>query len=307
MARGINEIDVHTAADALVAAGERPTVDRIRAHLGTGSPNTVTRWLETWWKNLGTRLQPDRPELKDAPEVLAELAGQWWALALEHARETVLQELSDAQQALAAEYDELRAQQQTFAEEASELHAKAETSLQAERLAATQAIELQRLVDQLQAQLAESAQQRTLAAERLDQAEYTRQALDTRLHELQELARSERESLVEHAKSVEDRALSDVDRARQEAKELRAKLSAATRRHTATETSSRLALEQAQAAASAAIKDADSQRARSEVLEDQLSKLQNLPAALDAAFQRNQQAIKPTKQTKARSKRMPKR
>ena len=36
MARGITEHDVHTAADALVAAGERPTVDRIRAHLGTG-------------------------------------------------------------------------------------------------------------------------------------------------------------------------------------------------------------------------------------------------------------------------------
>ena len=41
MARGITEEDVHSAADALVCAGERPTVERIRAHLGTGSPNTV--------------------------------------------------------------------------------------------------------------------------------------------------------------------------------------------------------------------------------------------------------------------------
>jgi len=37
MARGITESDVHTAADELVARGERPTVERIRAHLGTGS------------------------------------------------------------------------------------------------------------------------------------------------------------------------------------------------------------------------------------------------------------------------------
>ena len=44
MARGITEIDVHNAADALVAGGERPTVERIRGYLGTGSPNTVTRW-----------------------------------------------------------------------------------------------------------------------------------------------------------------------------------------------------------------------------------------------------------------------
>jgi hypothetical protein len=36
----------------------------------------VTRWLETWWKDLGTRLHPERPDLKDAPAVLAEIAGQ---------------------------------------------------------------------------------------------------------------------------------------------------------------------------------------------------------------------------------------
>ncbi len=76
MACGITESDVNTAADELVAKGERPTVDRIRAHLRTGSPNTVTRWLETWWNRLGTRLQPQRPDFEDAPAVLAELAGQ---------------------------------------------------------------------------------------------------------------------------------------------------------------------------------------------------------------------------------------
>ncbi|MCC8469305.1 DNA-binding protein, partial [Xanthomonas phaseoli] len=36
MARGITESDVHCAADALVADGKRPTVERIRAYLGTG-------------------------------------------------------------------------------------------------------------------------------------------------------------------------------------------------------------------------------------------------------------------------------
>lgn len=137
MARGITESDVHTAADELVADGDRPTVERIRAHLGTGSPNTVTRWLDTWWKNLGIRLQPKRPDLKDAPAVLAELAGQWWALALEHARESVLEEIADAKQSLAAEYDELRVQQQNFAEEASALHAQATALAQSERLALT--------------------------------------------------------------------------------------------------------------------------------------------------------------------------
>lgn len=57
MPKDISETDVHQAADALVAQGERPTIERIRAHLGTGSPNTVTRWLETWWQRLDERLR----------------------------------------------------------------------------------------------------------------------------------------------------------------------------------------------------------------------------------------------------------
>ena len=90
MARGITETDVHTAADELVAAGERPTVERIRAHLGTGSPNTVTRHLDTWWKGLGRRLhtQQVRVAVPDAPEVVAALAGEWWERALAAARKS---------------------------------------------------------------------------------------------------------------------------------------------------------------------------------------------------------------------------
>ncbi|WP_425602397.1 DNA-binding protein [Luteibacter aegosomatis] len=56
MGHGITEAQVHAAADALVEAGDRPTVERIRAHLGTGSPNTVTRYLDSWWGGLGVRL-----------------------------------------------------------------------------------------------------------------------------------------------------------------------------------------------------------------------------------------------------------
>ena len=84
MARGITESDVHTAADEIVGAGERPTVERIRAHLGTGSPNTVTRWLETWWQGLGQRLhaQQARLAVPAAPDAVAALAAEWWALAV---------------------------------------------------------------------------------------------------------------------------------------------------------------------------------------------------------------------------------
>lgn len=281
MARGITESDVHTAADELVANGDRPTVERIRAHLGTGSPNTVTRWLDTWWKNLGIRLQPKRPDLKDAPAVLAELAGQWWALALQHARESALEELANARQSLAVEYEELRMQQQNFADEGSALHAKATASAQSERLALTQVAELRQLIDQLQAQLAESARQHASTDQRLEQAESARRVVEARSQELQELARSERESLMEHANSVEDRAAREIDQARQHAKDLQTKLASAEKLHTATEQSLREALSAAQDAVRAAVKEADRQRVKSEVLEEQLARI---PKVIEEAF-----------------------
>lgn len=292
MARGITESDVHTAADELVANGDRPTVERIRAHLGTGSPNTVTRWLDTWWKNLGLRLQPKRPDLKDAPAALAELAGQWWALALQHARESVLEELAEAKQSLADENDELRVQQQNFAEEASELHAKATASAHAESLALTQVAELRQLVDQLQSQLTESTQQRASVDQRLEQLDVARQALETRLHEEQELARSERESLMEHARSVEDRAAREIDQARQQTKDLQTKLASAEKLRATTEQSLASALNAAQKAATEAAKETDRLRARSEVLEEQLTKI---PAAIEAALRGKRKPPAPRK------------
>lgn len=76
MARGLTELDVHHAADDIVSLGERPTVERIRVHLGTGSPNTVTRWLETRWSTIGARLrqraiEADRPDVPQAVIALA--------------------------------------------------------------------------------------------------------------------------------------------------------------------------------------------------------------------------------------------
>lgn len=57
MARGITEADVLEAADALLARGERPTIERVRQELGRGSPNTVNRHLDVWWMSLAQRVQ----------------------------------------------------------------------------------------------------------------------------------------------------------------------------------------------------------------------------------------------------------
>lgn len=293
MARGITETDVHTAADELVAKGERPTVERIRAHLGTGSPNTVTRWLETWWNRLGTRLQPARPDLEDAPAVLVELAGQWWELALKHAKETARRELASSERALASERDALEASSRLVAEELAQMRAERDVAITGERIATTQASELQHLVDQLQLQISELAEQRDLERRRADRTETAKQQLDVRLHEALETAKSEREDWTEYVRSVENRALSDVDRARQEVKELQVQQSKASEQHRALEKQLRQDIQAAQSAAATASQSADILRGKCDALEGQLSGLRNLPAQLEVALKRSKEVRPP--------------
>lgn len=299
MARGITESDVHTAADEIVRAGERPTVERIRAHLGTGSPNTVTRLLETWWQGLGDRLQAQqgRRAVPNAPEAVAALAGEWWGLALEHARAAALEALVADRAALQAEREALQQERASFAVEATALRDQVEAAVHAESLASAQAVELQRLVSQFEGQVDEKTRQRDVALDRAMEADTARGVAEMRVHALQDAAKAERESLAQHVRAVEDRAHAEIDRARQEAKELQTRLVEATQEHAAAQKSLLLAAEQAKTATAEANRDAGIERARADALEKQLAKLQDLPAALEAAMLRRSED--PPKRRKA--------
>ena len=54
--RGVQLEDVLTAADEIVAKGQKPTIERVRQHLGSGSPNTVSPMLDVWFERLPQRL-----------------------------------------------------------------------------------------------------------------------------------------------------------------------------------------------------------------------------------------------------------
>ncbi len=295
MARGITELDAHSAADEIVALGDRPTVERVRALLGTGSPNTVTRYLETWWKSLGDRLKPERPNLNNAPAALAQLAGEWWALAQEHAREVILVELAGVRQELSNARSELQIEQQRFSDEASRLRDTASESVQAERIALSQVAELRGLVDHLHSQLAASMEQCSMADRRFEQAASATLAAEARLAELQQLARCEREDLTQHVISVEDRAMVEIDRARQESKDLRTELISSEKQQRSMTEALRIDLENARKSATDASKELENYRARSQVLEEQLSKI---PAAIETALRAKARPSTPRKQVR---------
>ncbi|VCU69705.1 hypothetical protein PIGHUM_01768 [Pigmentiphaga humi] len=85
MAVGIQEIDVWTAADSLLRKGEQPTIERVRLHLGRGSPNTVGPHLKAWFRSLGERLA-GQPGASQPPGPVAEAANQLWRVAMDAAR-----------------------------------------------------------------------------------------------------------------------------------------------------------------------------------------------------------------------------
>lgn len=86
--RGVQREDVWAAADAVLLAGEKPTIERVRQHLGSGSPNTVGPLLEQWFKHLGRRIQDPGAFAIPAgvPDPVLQAAQHFWETALAQTR-----------------------------------------------------------------------------------------------------------------------------------------------------------------------------------------------------------------------------
>jgi chromosome segregation ATPase len=218
MARGITQDQVNAAADAILGAGENPTVEKVRAELGTGSPNTITRMLEAWRGQLGDRLR-QLSALPDVPGLVGQAMIELWRLAIEQAERTLegrfaneRATLEAAQAQLAQERDNWNARLQTV--ETDVARAQAARDL-AEHACST-------LDGQLQdshALRADLVQQRDRLQNQCDQQSGQIQALRAQLDENQAALRTERERQETQIRAIEDRSYQEVDRARQDAKQ----------------------------------------------------------------------------------------
>jgi hypothetical protein len=104
--RGITQSDVSHAADSLLRAGERPTIEKIRTKIGRGSPNTINPMLDAWWKTLSARLDSGPAALHRLPEAVAHIAEALWMQALEEGKRRATLEQRDT--ARLAELDKQR-------------------------------------------------------------------------------------------------------------------------------------------------------------------------------------------------------
>ena len=85
---GTHPSRVREAAEALLNRGMRPTVQRVRAMLGGGSPNMIAPILKDWRETLTpeqqlrlplSEIQNQRPEL---PLIISDLASELWKRAI---------------------------------------------------------------------------------------------------------------------------------------------------------------------------------------------------------------------------------
>lgn len=266
MARtGVTEAQVHAAADALLAQGERPTIERLRAHLGTGSPNTVMRFLDSWWSTLSQRLAR-RLSLPEAPAEVSEAFAQAWAAAVESGQRHAEAQIAPERAAVTDALVRIDAAAAAHNGVVTELKLRLEQAQQVvQSLEIAVASRDQRLGDM----------QREIGAgeARLEDLARQREVLEARL--LAELAHAEsergaalkeRESLQAFLRQVEDRAYTEVDRHRQELKALKAQIATQTRDHAARLRESDQARRGVEAALQKSLREALSWQTRYETL-----------------------------------------
>ena len=222
--RGIQETDVWAAADALLAEGQKPTIEKVRQHMGRGSPNTVAPMLDAWFSTLGARLglNQQTQELRNAvPSEVLEAAQALWGQALQHAQEVAVQTLETREKEAAEVQTKLEALQLKLQQREEGLLQQKNAMDAALKLAQAQREDLSRRLDEMQQQLTERDQRlEKMRAESAEQRKAQEALREQHSKEL-EAAAQERQRLSEQFAGNERRMLADLDRSRQEAEKAR--------------------------------------------------------------------------------------
>jgi hypothetical protein len=99
---------VFAAADAVLARGERPTVERVRLELGRGSPAWVGGLLDQWWSRLAQRLNGET-RLPALPGEVSQAFVAVWQQAIHLAQGVAEQTLAEQREVLATERERIAA------------------------------------------------------------------------------------------------------------------------------------------------------------------------------------------------------
>ena len=218
--RGITETDVWQAADALLLEGARPTIERVRQKIGRGSPNTVTPYLETWFKSLGARIvDPTAFSAPPAlPDPISQAAIHFWEAALAAARAQNAATLAADRAELAQLRRELDDERALLLAAAAKSAARSQAKEEALQVMRVRAQELLHRADELSAEVDLGGA--TINALRLEitRLQTDRDALRRQLDAERTAFESARQEIEARSTAHQTRWAQEVDRAREATK-----------------------------------------------------------------------------------------
>lgn len=211
LAVGVPENEVFAAADAVLARGERPTVERVRKELGRGSPARVGSLLDQWWTRLANRLSSET-RLPELPAQVAQAFVAVWQQAIHLAQGAADQTLDEQRQVLNVERERVAAVEDQARHDAAQFRQQATEAVVARLLVETRLADLELLLDQRRTQIDDLHQQRDGLVRERDEAQQQTQQLQLK-------AEQDRVTQETYMRGVEDRAHREIDRAREESKD----------------------------------------------------------------------------------------
>ncbi|WGK93349.1 DNA-binding protein [Pseudomonas migulae] len=274
MAVGVPENDVFAAADAVLARGERPTVERVRLELGRGSPARVGALLDQWWEQLAGRLRGET-RLPGLPVEMAQAFMAIWQQAITLAQGVAEQALAGQRQVLNEEREALGALEARARLDVAQARQQAAEAVIARQSVEARLAALEQLLTERQAQIDDLRAQRDELQAQRDESRTHVAEVRQLLHESREQAEQAREAQQRYTRDVEDRAYREIDRTREESKGLALQLKDANARM--------LTLQQSLQAEQRQLAEAREQRATAEAQNEALN--QNLSQMRQAAAQ----------------------
>lgn len=285
MAVGVPENDVFAAADAVLARGERPTVERVRQELGRGSPARVASLLDHWWGMLAARLSAET-RLPNLPAEISQAFTDVWQQAVLLGEGVAERSLYEQRQVLAEELSKVAAAEDEAQKEVARHRQHASTAIAAQQAAEIRLDDLQRLLAQHLQSIEDLTLQRDSLKDERDAGRERLQALERQSLSDRQDSDQARKSQEAYVRGVEERAHREVDRAREETKSALSQLEQLVKQTEVFQQrweAARLGLSEAQH--QAAMHQASAERGAMEVRQIQ-SKLEAVQAELQEVIQR---------------------
>ncbi|MGY3323127.1 uncharacterized protein YoxC [Pseudomonas sp. TE3911] len=204
MAVGVPENDVFAAADAVLARGERPTVERVRLHLGRGSPARVGGLLDQWWARLAERLSGEN-RLPTLPGEVSQAFVAVWQQALHLAKSVAEQALSEQRQVMAAERERVASVEDQVRQDAALARQHTMAAQTAQQVSETRLADLELLLEERTKQAEELQRQRNVLLRDGHDIQQQNHALQQDLQALRQKHEKDRTAQETYLRSVEDR------------------------------------------------------------------------------------------------------